>query len=135
METFELTLINEKVKTYRLIVLLIIILNALFVVYFLLAKTSFSKGIAGFVIFADVIFSALSILSLKKSTFIFSKLNIEKKFFPAQKYKWNDLTNVILKDNILTLDFKSNKILQAEIENTGFNEDAFNTFAKAQLNK
>jgi hypothetical protein len=53
--------------------------------------------------------------------------------FPGKKYQWNQFSNIVLKDNILTLDFKNNKLLQAEITTININEDAFNTFAKEQL--
>jgi hypothetical protein len=55
--------------------------------------------------------------------------------FPPKKYQWSLFSNVILKDNILTLDFKNNKLIQAEIETKDVNEEAFNTFAKGQVNK
>ena len=42
--------------------------------------------------------------------------------------------NVILKDNILTIDFKNNKLIQVEIENN-INEIQFNEFARQQLFK
>jgi hypothetical protein len=48
--------------------------------------------------------------------------------------KWNDLNNVILKDGILTIDYKTNKLLQNEIEEDDFiNEQEFNDFCKQQL--
>ena len=40
--------------------------------------------------------------------------------FPGKKYQWDQFSNVVLKDNILTLDFKNNKLLQAEIENNKY---------------
>ncbi|MBL0146328.1 MAG: hypothetical protein IPP48_11770 [Chitinophagaceae bacterium] len=39
------------------------------------------------------------------------------------------MNNVVVKDNILTLDFKSDKLIQEEIiEDADINEPAFNSF-------
>ena len=57
--------------------------------------------------------------------------------FFRKKYRWSELSNVILKDNLLTLDFKNNKILQREIEPhiSNVNEKEFNEFCAEQLQK
>jgi|PersoiStandDraft_1058852.scaffolds.fasta_scaffold55615_2 hypothetical protein len=69
----------------------------------------------------------------KGTRFSFCKNEIIMIGFPGKKYQWNQFSNIVLKDNILTLDFKNNKLLQAEITTININEDAFNTFAKEQL--
>ena len=48
---------------------------------------------------------------------------------------WKNITNVILKDGILTIDLKSNKIFQQLIDETmaSVNEKEFNDFCKQQL--
>lgn len=55
--------------------------------------------------------------------------------FYKKVYKWIEFNNVILKDSILTLDFKSNKLIQSEIEEVNFqiDEKAFNRFCNEQL--
>ncbi len=54
--------------------------------------------------------------------------------FPEKEYLWNTFNNVILKDNILTLDFKNNHLIQAEVEEPkNMDEKQFNSFAKSQL--
>lgn len=57
--------------------------------------------------------------------------------FFRKKYKWSALSNVVLKDNLLTLDFKNNKILQREIEPllSNVNEKEFNAFCAEQVQK
>lgn len=48
--------------------------------------------------------------------------------------KWNVLNNVVLKDGLLTIDFKNNKIIQAEItEKQPVNEPEFNRLCNAYL--
>ncbi|MFT3751071.1 MAG: hypothetical protein QM768_22355 [Agriterribacter sp.] len=55
--------------------------------------------------------------------------------FFRKKYGWNEFSNVILKDNLLTLDFKNNKVLQREIEPyiSNVNEKEFNAFCAEQI--
>ena len=56
--------------------------------------------------------------------------------FPYREIKWNELSNVILKDRVLTIDFKNNKIIQHEIFNEqGVDEKEFNQFCHQQLIK
>jgi hypothetical protein len=81
-----------------------------------------------------IIMGILYKLSLQKLQFVFSREKIMKMNFPKKEFEWNELSNVILKDGILTLDFKNNKLLQAEIEKSqDINEAAFNAFAQSQL--
>jgi len=75
-------------------------------------------------------------LSLQSLKFVFNRDKIIKINFPKKEFTWNELTNVILKDHILTLDFKNNKLIQAEIEKSQIiNEAAFNSFAQSRLIK
>lgn len=51
-----------------------------------------------------------------------------------KNYPWNQFNNIILKDNLLTLDFKNNQLLQLEPDSTAtINEQAFNDFCKKYL--
>ena len=73
-------------------------------------------------------------ISLQKLKFVFTRNNIVKINFPKKEFTWNELNNVILKDHVLTLDFKNNKLIQAEIEKSQIiNEAAFNSFAQSKL--
>ena len=56
--------------------------------------------------------------------------------WPEKKIEWQNVSNVVLKDGILTLDFKNNKLLQAPIlENWSKEEEqAFNEFCYDQIN-
>jgi hypothetical protein len=55
--------------------------------------------------------------------------------FLNKKYLWALLNNVILKDDVLTLDFKSNKIIQEEVdaEKSKMDQLAFNSYCHKQL--
>lgn len=82
----------------------------------------------------ELFLSVLVSFLLQKKSVYFNFYMIEHRTRPYKRYKWNELNNVILKDNLLTLDFKNNKLLQREI-NTPVNEATFNAFAREQLNK
>lgn len=54
--------------------------------------------------------------------------------FTSSTYQWNDFDNIILKDNLLTLDFKNNKLVQLQIkEESPATEIDFNKFVKSFL--
>jgi hypothetical protein len=47
---------------------------------------------------------------------------------------WSELTNLVKKDDLLTLDFKNNKLMQTEVfNNEDVNEEEFNRFCQQQL--
>jgi hypothetical protein len=51
-----------------------------------------------------------------------------------KNYPWDQFNNIILKDNLLTLDFKNNQLLQLEPDSTTIiNEQVFNDFCKMYL--
>ena len=57
-----------------------------------------------------------------------------KKSFSTKTYEWASFNNVILKDNLLTLDFKNNKVLHMEIEEKqGFDVSRFNEFCGTRI--
>ena len=52
-------------------------------------------------------------------------------------YQWTDFNNIVLKDDILTLDFKNNRLLQRETvdEEGDAGEDEFNDYCRDRLAK
>jgi hypothetical protein len=55
-----------------------------------------------------------------------------------KRVQWADLSNVILKDGLLTMDFHNNKILQKEVdddEDDDADEEEFNKYCREQLSK
>ncbi len=65
----------------------------------------------------------------------FSKDAITFNTFPFKNYSWQDVKNAILKDNMLTLDFDNNKLIQKETESNvpAETEREFNEFCKQQI--
>jgi hypothetical protein len=176
MQKFEIVLKNYKIKSYRIIALLIVFFNLSVFVYLLFSdkyfydaaaslflvavyclyrfyvakknKTGFYMDIFSFFILAgcwlsfrnypvvigSILMGILYYFSLQKLSFVFNNTSVKKMNFPPAEYPWNKFSNVLLKDNILTLDFDNNKLIQWEIENY-VNESEFNEFAQEQLLK
>ena len=71
-----------------------------------------------------------------KSRVIFSTENItlSKSLF-KKVHNWAAIANVVLKDNLLTIDFKNNQLIQVELanENMAVDEQQFNQFCKLQV--
>ena len=57
--------------------------------------------------------------------------------FPERTFTWKELNNTILKNGLLTIDFRNNKLIQQLIDEkeTNINEQEFNDFCNKQLNK
>lgn len=69
----------------------------------------------------------------------FSEQRILVKKLFSKTIQWNELSNAMIKDGLLTLDFKNNKLFQAETDDDEDNdeydasEEEFNAFCKAHL--
>lgn len=51
-----------------------------------------------------------------------------------KKFEWNEFSNVVLKDGLLTLDFLNNKVIQREIiPQSDMSEEIFNRFCHDQI--
>lgn len=175
---FEIVLKNEKIKSYRTIALIVLLLNlaifALMLFYdsyryqavsaillvgmYLLMRLYFIKkyqqgnyldqvlifvlagawfGFQNYYMVGALAFVGIFYhLALQKIQLLFTPEKVMKLNFPKRDYQWNAFNNVIIKDQILTLDFKNNHLLQVEVEEPkNINEKEFNLFAEAQLNR
>ena len=65
----------------------------------------------------------------------FDKEEVVFNYFPSKHYMWSEIQNVILKDNIVTIDFKNNRIFQKETETETKPEleKEFNEFCRQHL--
>ena len=157
MQQFQISLKNEKVKQYDRIALFITIINLSLFIYVAFAVTNKQDRIAA-IAGAALVLIALSIdwkidfwwigvLCFAIGTLYFaskrillvsiSKEKIIYPSFPKKHIEWSQLNNIILKDGLLTIDFKNNKFIQQFIDdtNTALNEQEFNDFCGQQLNK
>jgi hypothetical protein len=92
-------------------------------------------GVTGLLIFL-AIYVFVTVIQLKKTTVVLSEGGIHlKRVFTTIIYPWQELDNIILKDNLLTIDLRSNKLIQAELAagNENVDEISFNRFCKEQL--
>ena len=89
-----------------------------------------------YMVAALIIIGVFYHLALQKIQILFTPQKVVKLNFPQKDYEWNAFNNVIIKDKILTLDFKNNHLFQAEVENPkNINEKEFNLFVQTQLNQ
>ena len=68
----------------------------------------------------------------------FSSKEIMVNGFFKKKINWEDLNQVIIKDDVLTIDFKNNKLIQSETDDEEDEEyevgdDEFNTFCRNRI--
>ena len=182
---YELTLKNEKVKTYGMIRVILAVLNLLGLIYLSITAPRDFKSLMWllFGIFASaiyiiivvierlskkpgseiwhravlmisaiawfntesfwwislllVIFLALDILIHRKLIIVFATQFVRLPIFIGKKINWNQLSNVVLKDGMLTVDFKNNRLFQYPVVDSDWdiNEDEFNRFCQQQILK
>jgi len=85
----------------------------------------------------QLVLTILSSIATRKFIVVFTESAINYPSFPPTSIYWSQLNNVILKDGILTLDFKNNKLIQQNIDesHTKPGELEFNEFCRQQLHK
>ncbi len=57
--------------------------------------------------------------------------------FPKKRFNWGELNNIVLKDGLLTIDFKNNKLIQKELDETADEkvEQEFNLFVQEKISR
>ncbi|MDZ4794651.1 MAG: hypothetical protein SGI83_10260 [Bacteroidota bacterium] len=122
-----LLLIQKKVSQYFipfLVVSLVIVAYWIFIGYWWIA------------LFASLLI-LLYVVAKKELIVNFISDRIVYPSFPPKRIEWSDLNNVVLKDRLLTIDFKNNKLIQEDIDAKSYslNEEEFNDFCRQQLKK
>jgi hypothetical protein len=126
--------------------------NAVCWLYYLLNKKHLKKPITELAIAASatiwfyvgniwlaaglVLFAAMAWVINKEFVVIVNKSGITYPSFPVKKYTWHQVNQVLLKGDVLTLDFKNNQFLQFTLEEQVLQKiDAakFNEFCKSQI--
>ena len=84
---------------------------------------------------ASVLVLAALFLIAKRSLLIkVSETEVLYPSFPPHHIAWNELSNIVLRDGLLTIDLKNNKLIQQLIEETNtVNQDEFNEFCRRRL--
>ena len=83
------------------------------------------------------LFILLDFIAHKKLVVDITDKKIFVPYILQRTIDWSEVSNVILKDGLLTIDLRNNKLFQQLILNSGddINEKEFNDFCKQQLNK
>ncbi|NOT51051.1 MAG: hypothetical protein HOP10_07215 [Chitinophagaceae bacterium] len=86
---------------------------------------------------AALVFDLLHLTATTKQVISITKEGIIYPSIFKKKTEWEKLNNLLLKDGLVTIDFKNNKIIQQTIDEskTSVNEREFNEFCRQQLNK
>ncbi|MEO7984338.1 MAG: hypothetical protein ABI688_09670 [Bacteroidota bacterium] len=81
------------------------------------------------------IFDLLAAVAVRKLSVVVEADKIVYPSFPAKTINWSDLVNIVLKDGLLTLNFKNNHFIQQFVDEakTSVNEKEFNDFCNQQL--
>ncbi len=94
-------------------------------------------GIIAALAFA-VIFIAVTVVKGKRTSVLVSAEGVDlTRVFKTVTFSWEAMDNVMLKDNLITIDLKNNTIIQAEIveNNRMIDEDEFNQFCQSQMSR
>lgn len=86
---------------------------------------------------AALIFDLLHSIATAKQVINITKEGVIYSSIVKKKTGWQQLNNLLLKDGLVTIDFKNNKIIQQAVDEskTSVNEQEFNEFCRQQLNK
>jgi hypothetical protein len=77
-------------------------------------------------------------IALRSLRVTFSELGIDYPSFPRKLIEWNQVAQVIVKDDLLTIDLRSNQLMQHPIEKNSFIDDRevadFNAHCQQKIN-
>ncbi len=82
------------------------------------------------------IFAVFGFFADKKLMVVFDEDKITYPSFPVKYFYWKEISNVVLKDHVLTIDLLNNKLIQAVIDKASrdeVDEASFNTFCRKQV--
>lgn len=84
-----------------------------------------------FLAFCVIFFAVFGFFADKKLAVLFDEDKITYPSFPVKYFFWKDVTNVVLKDHVLTIDLVNNKLIQVVIDKVSqqeVDEERFNRF-------
>jgi hypothetical protein len=111
--------------------------SEMMLIYLVAIASLFFLGLPGKI--AYTILALTGYLSTRPEEIGFSEKGIVFKSFFSKNIEWSALNNALIKDGILTLDYKNNKLFQAETDDDEDNEEydvseeEFNQFCRKQL--
>jgi hypothetical protein len=128
----------------------LILLAIVLAIFLALRKSKYAFGPSGFIWTAMIIFGIMRLYwlaALVAVVEIFYSVAATRKAvrisddeviypgFPARRVEWREINNIILKDGLLTIDLKNNKLFQALIDekHSPVDEQEFNEFCQQKL--
>ncbi|MCX6319923.1 MAG: hypothetical protein NTW29_21770 [Bacteroidetes bacterium] len=82
-----------------------------------------------------IVLAALYLIAQQKPEVTVTEEHIRYPAFPPARFSWTQLNNIILKDGLLTIDLKNNRLIQQTVDEkiSSVNEPIFNEFCQQQL--
>ena len=128
---FGVVFMKSGVKSLDFIAIAGMVINGVPAIYYLLNKRHFpSPFLQIFFLFNAILWlvagswtlaflmlglAVLSFIAQRPLNIIFNEQGIRYPSFPLKKYEWREVENVIWKDDVLTIDLKSNQLMQFTI--------------------
>jgi len=147
-------IITNETKAINRCLFLVIISLSLFIAEYLLSKRKKKVFSAAIVVCALIIYIYLKMhiwwvaaaMTLILLLYLFaiqihiihvSVEGIKLSVFGKRSLRWEQLNNLVMKDGLVTIDLKNNKLIQQYLDESSItvNEKEFNDFCKKQLNK
>lgn len=119
------TILIEKRRTKRLPLDIALVFISLFWI-------SRGKYLISFLL---IIVAGVGFYLNRKKMVIISDEGIRYPYFIDKNIGWSEVVNVVLRDDVLTIDLKNNKLLQSTVEAAGglIDEKMFNDYCMRQL--
>jgi hypothetical protein len=85
----------------------------------------------------NILIMIFELITNRKLDIVVNETSITYPSFPKKEMEWRELSNLILKDGILTIDMKNNKLIQVNIEESAtlVDEKEFNDFCRERITK
>ena len=119
-------------KSQRKTILKFIIISILFsgIIWLLVTVSLICLGL--------ILFSVFGLYNLRPFELVINKDGVVFPSFPKKHFRWEEIDQIVLKDFVLTIDLKNNKLMQYSLnekENISLNELSFNQFVKSLKNR
>lgn len=83
-----------------------------------------------------LLLAVMGIVTWRKPSVIVNADGVTYPSFPIKKWNWSDLSNIMVRDGVLTIDCRDNRLIQVLVDKSsagGFDETMFNDFCQRQL--
>lgn len=83
-----------------------------------------------------LLFAVIGLVTKKKPVIVFSETGIYYPSFPSNNFPWKEVEWVMLKDGILSIELKNNRLMQFTLASTisdSINQETFNSFCDARI--